>query len=252
MKGGQGALEGQVAIVTGGSRGIGLATARVLARQGARVALIARGQLPLAEAAAQLGDAALAVPADISDPDAVRVAFERVQRELGRLDILINNAALSRLHTIEQARDEDILATVGSNFLGPVYCVRAAVPLMRATGGGQIVNISSEAVTRPFPYLSLYVATKGALEALSLALREELKPDGIRVTLLRTGATASDGFTREWDPRVTEQAMRVWKERGLLDFGGTPMSTEVVAEAILHAVTRPAGASIDFLDLRSG
>ena len=243
-------LAGRVALVTGGSRGIGLATAQALARGGARVVLLARKAEPLAEAAAEIGDLALAIEADVSDPGAVRGAFERVARELGRLDILVNNAAIGRLHKIEHATDADILAGVGTNFLGAIYCVREAVPLMRAVGGGEIVNISSEAVLRPFPYLSLYAATKGALETFSSALHQELKPDGIRVTLLRAGATASAGFALEWDPATAEEAFRVWKERGLLDFSDAPMPTSVLANAVLHAVTQPPGAAIGLLDIR--
>ena len=114
-------LEGRVALVTGGSRGIGLATAQALARGGARVALLARKAEPLAQAAAEIGELALAIEADVSDPGAVRGAFARVARELGRLDILVNNAAIGRLHKIEHATDADILAGVGTNFLGAIY-----------------------------------------------------------------------------------------------------------------------------------
>ncbi len=244
-------LEGKVALITGGSRGIGFATAGALVKRGARVALVARDAAQLEQATRDLGDAALGIQADISDPVAVRRAFVQVRESFGGLHILINNAAIGRLHKVESASDADLQAAVGSNFLGVLYCVREAIPLMRSVGGGEIVNLSSEAVARPFPYLSVYAATKGAVEVLSRALRDELRPERIRVTLVRVGATASDGFTREWDPEVAAEAMAVWKAGGLLDFAaGAPMAVETVAESIVHVLTRPEGTNVDVLEVR--
>jgi NADP-dependent 3-hydroxy acid dehydrogenase YdfG len=242
-------LDGQVAVVTGASRGIGRATARVLAARGARVALLARTPETLTEAAQEIGDSALAIPTDIAQPDSVRAAFARVREQLGRLDLLVNNAAIARLHPLESASDEDLEAAVGTNVLGVLFCTRAAIPLLRASGG-LVVNISSEAVRRPAPWLSVYIATKGAVEVLSSALREELRPEGIRVTLLRSGASTG-GFVEDWDPDEARRAFECWSEMGFLDFVGLPMAPETIAESVVHAATRPPGASIDFLELRS-
>ncbi len=244
-------LSGKVALVTGASRGIGLATARVLADRGARVALLARSEAPLADAAAGIGAPALALVADVSDPNSVRGAFDEVRVAFGRLDILVNNAVVAWPRRIEDARDEELRATVDTNFLGVLHCTRAAVPLMRESGGGDVVNISSEAVRNPFPLLSVYVATKAAVESLSYALKRELASDGIRVTLLRSGAAATAGFIAAWDPADAARALETWKASGHLDFIGSPMPPEVIAESIVHAVTRPPGASVDFLEIRS-
>ena len=244
-----GRLTGKVALVTGASRGIGLATARVLAGYGARVALLARTEARLREARNEIGDSAFVVPADVSDPDSVRAAFASVEREAGRLDLLVNNAAIAPLVTIEAASDDDLRETVGTNFLGVLYCTRAAIPLLRASRG-VIVNISSEGVRRPFPYLSVYLATKGAVELFSTALSEELRSDGIRVTLLRSGASTG-GFAEDWNPAEAQRALTLWVERGLLDFAGMPMPPEAIAESIVHAATCTPGTSVDFLELRS-
>lgn len=242
-------LDGKVAVVTGASRGIGLATARVLAERGARVAMLARERARLDAAVATVGDAAFAITADVSDPASVRAAFAEVEREAGRLDLLVNNAAIARLYRVEDASDDDLAATVGTNFLGVLYCTRAAIPLLRASGG-VVVNVSSEGVRRPFPLLSVYLATKGAVEGLSHALSEELRSDGIRVTLLRSGGSTG-GFAQDWDPEDGRRALELWRERGLLEFVGVPMPPEVIAESIVHAATRPPGVGVDFIELRS-
>jgi NADP-dependent 3-hydroxy acid dehydrogenase YdfG len=98
--------------------------------------------------------------------------------------------------------------------------------------------------------LSVYLATKGAVELLSRALSEELRPDGIRVTLLRSGGSTG-GFAEDWEPEAARRALELWSERGLLDFVGIPMAPEVIAESIVHAATRPPGAGVDFLEIRS-
>jgi meso-butanediol dehydrogenase/(S,S)-butanediol dehydrogenase/diacetyl reductase len=242
-------LDGKIAAVTGASRGIGLATAQVIAARGARVALIARTRSTLDAAAATIGDAAFAIVADVSKPDSVRAAFAEIEREAGRLDLLVNNAAIAQLHRVEDASDEDLAETVGTNLLGVLYCTRAAIPLLRASGG-VVVNLSSEGVRRPFPLLSVYLATKAAVETLSSALSEELRSDGIRVTLLRSGGSTG-GFAQDWEPEAVRRALELWSERGLLDFVGQPMAPEAIAESIVHAATRPPGVGVDFLEVRS-
>jgi len=244
------ALAGKVAVVTGASRGIGLVTARVLAERGAQVALLARSEARLAAAVAAIGDRALAVPTDISRPDSVRTAFDTIERSFGRLDLLVNNAAIARLHTLESASDDDLTATVGTNLLGVLYCTRSAIPLLRDSGTGVIVNISSEGVRRPVPFLSVYLATKGAVEMLSLALKDELRSEGIRVTLLRSGGSTA-GFAADWDPDAAKRAFELWSQLGFFDFVGLPMPPEVIAESVVHAASCPPEASVDFLEIRS-
>ena len=101
----------------------------------------------------------------------MRRAFADVASRLGAPDILVNNAAICLLHRIEEMTDADAQREVATNLMGPLWCARAAIPHMRAAGRGDIVNISSESVRLPFPYLSLYAATKAGLETLSEGLR---------------------------------------------------------------------------------
>src|SRR5690606_4525195 len=108
--------------------------------EGASVVMLARGRQRLEEVAAEYGDAALPVVTDVGDPDSVGAAFKDVDRRFGKLAILVNNAAVYRPCAVERLSDQDIIRQVSTNFLGPVYTSRAAIPLMRAAGGGDIVN----------------------------------------------------------------------------------------------------------------
>jgi NAD(P)-dependent dehydrogenase (short-subunit alcohol dehydrogenase family) len=249
---GEAVLAGRTALVTGASRGIGLAIARALAAEGARVGLLARPGRALDDAAGELGAAGLALPADLGDPGQVRGAFGAVARAFGGLDILVNNAAVARPHRIEEASDAELSREVGTNLLGALYAVRAAVPLLRASGTGHIVNLTSESSADPFPYLLVYAATKAALETLTRGLALELRPDGIRCTLLRVGQTATS-FKDDWDPERREAAIRAWTEGGFRArvSGAAPQPPERVAEAVLFAVTRPPGSVTDELSVRS-
>jgi NADP-dependent 3-hydroxy acid dehydrogenase YdfG len=255
-------LDGKVAIITGATRGYGYTTARAFIGAGARVAIFARSEGSLKEAADSLGPAALPVPTDITDPDSVRRGFRKVREEFGRLDILVNNAVVGKVFKVEGASDDELRSMVGTNFLGPIYCSREAIPLMKVTGGGHIVNVSSETVRRPFPYLTVYAATKGGLEVFSTALREELQEDRIGVTLFRTGASSAvrDGSMRasglgaDWDPAVAAEVAEIWEKGGHAYFAGGVsggMAPETVAASILHTVTRPDHANIDFVEIRA-
>ena len=172
-----GALDGKVAAVTGSTSGSGRGIAKRFVEEGAHVVLLARGPERLAEFAAELGDRAVPIATDVGDPDGVRAAFEQIEERFGKLDILINNAAVYRPCMVELLSDGDIMQQVSTNFLGPVYTSRAAIRLLRAAGGGDIVNVSSESTLDPFPMLSMYVATKVALEMFDRILAEELRDE---------------------------------------------------------------------------
>jgi NAD(P)-dependent dehydrogenase (short-subunit alcohol dehydrogenase family) len=189
-----GRLSGKVALVTGASRGLGRRLCEALVAEGARVGMVARGADDLAQAAVPFGSQALTLPTDITQPDAVRAAFAALKQRFGGVDILVNNAALGHPQKIAEADDRLLQLEVAANLLGPIYCVREAVASMRTRGGGDIVNISSESARLPYPFLSLYAATKSALETLSDGLREELRGDRIRVGVLRSGRLAESSF----------------------------------------------------------
>ncbi len=240
-------LAGKAAIVTGASRGIGFAIARALAGRGVRVALFARSLERAERAADKLGDGSFAVEADVTDPRAVRTGFEHALGHLGGLDILVNNAGIAGLAKIEDATDDDLQREVGTNFLGMVYCSRQALPLLRAAGGGDIVNISSTSVGDPYPYLSIYAATKAAVEMFSVALRREARADGTRVTVMRLGPSWTT-FNEGWDAKTAEQAFKAWADGGYPGWDGS-MDPKIAGESVVQALCYPEQAGIDFFEI---
>ena len=229
-------VAGKVAVVTGASQGIGVAIARVLHDAGMAVALLARSEDKLRTLAGELGERALPVACDVGDPDAVRTAFATVDEHFGRVDLLVNNAGIIGMSLLADADDAHVTSIVAANLLGPMWCSRAAIPLLDAAGGGDIVNISSRAVELARPYLSVYAATKGGLETFTRTLAAELRPQGIRVSSIRVGPTASEPTPASNTDvgNVTEE----WVARGG-PAPEAPAPVESVAEAVLFIATRP-------------
>lgn len=241
-------LKNQVVVITGGSRGIGLSIARAVHARGARVVLMARDAAGLEAARAELGDV-LTFPVDVTDPASVAAALHDVVRVAGRVDVLINNAGLALASPVEKATLADIQAQINVNFLAVVLSCQAVIPLMKAQGGGRILNVSSALVKHPeeFPHLSVYAATKAAVERFTEELREEVKAQGIAVTLFRPGATLT-GFGFNWAPEILEAAYAEWEARAPLCDGF--MEPEVVGEAAASALELPLGVAYDVLELR--
>jgi len=240
-----GELEGNVAVVTGASSGSGVGIAKRFVEEGASVCMLARGETRLREVAARLGKAAIPIVTDIGDPDSVRSAFSEVRRLYGRLDILINNAAVYRPCAVELLSDSDIYRQTATNLFGPIYTSREAIPLLRAAGGGDIVNTSSESTLYPFPMLSIYVATKAGLEAFGKVLAQEVVDDDIRITTVVQGTAEGAGVSStdwEWDPEHAAAAMELWGKLGLTSlvqgkYGG--QNVEAIGDVHVFIVTRP-------------
>lgn len=245
---GEGDLSTRVVLVTGASRGIGLEIAKAFHARGARVALAARGTEKLAEATASLGDGAMGVEMDVSVKASVERGVAEIVERFGAIHVLVNNAAVGRLSRIVDISDRDLEDQVAINFLGPVHCVRAVVPHMRKAGGGDVLNISSDSVERPFPFLGIYGASKAALETLTIALRQELAPENIRVALLRSGPSLT-GFAADWSPEDAQAAFEAWVAGDFLD-PQSVMNPETVAEAAVFLATRAREASVYTLDVR--
>jgi NAD(P)-dependent dehydrogenase (short-subunit alcohol dehydrogenase family) len=193
----------RVAVITGGSRGLGLLMARELAAEGARVAILARdpAELDLArrELSAIGGQRVLALPCDVGNEDEVRWAIDATAERFGRLDILVNNAGVIQVGPLEHMEVEDFEEAMRVHFWGPLYATLAALPHLRERDTGRIVNISSIGGRIAIPHLVPYSASKFALAGLSDGLRAELAKEGIYLTtvcpgLMRTGSHVNARF----------------------------------------------------------
>jgi NAD(P)-dependent dehydrogenase (short-subunit alcohol dehydrogenase family) len=179
----------KVALVTGAARGIGLATAQRFLAEGWRVALLdIEGEL-LRDAVGALKrpDQAMALPCDVSDAAAVNAAIEAVGTRFGRLDALVNNAGVATFAPLLDTTNEDWNRILAVNLTGPFLCTKAAVPLMRASGGGAIVNITSISAVRASTLRSAYGTSKAGLAHLTKQLAVELASAGIRVNAVAPG-----------------------------------------------------------------
>jgi 3-oxoacyl-[acyl-carrier protein] reductase len=191
-------LRGQTAIVTGGSRGIGLAIARTLAAEGVNVAITGRSETHLSQARPRIESAG---PAGVETLGADMRRYEDVERAVnaavarfGGLDILVNNAGIGIFVNAAEMKPEQWSDVIGTNLTGVFYACHAAIPHLRARGGGYIVNISSLAGTNPFVGAAAYCASKAGLNAFSEALMQEVRYDNIRVTCVAPGSVAT-GFS---------------------------------------------------------
>jgi NAD(P)-dependent dehydrogenase (short-subunit alcohol dehydrogenase family) len=244
------ALEGRIAVVTGGHDGIGYYITEALVAAGVRVAILGRRGGRLEEAAHRIGGDVLPIVCDISDPDNVRQAFGKVDEQLGVLDVLINNAALFPLFKVGEATDEELQTAVGTNVLGVLYCMRATIERMRKRGAGDIISLSSESVRRPFPYLATYAATKAAIETLTRGLKQEVRPHGIRVSVLRSGhVEVPDREARTWDPERARAFYQEAEAGGYMTEVGPGIAPQATANAVVNMLRQPDDAVIDLLEL---
>ncbi|GAB4443593.1 MAG: SDR family oxidoreductase [Anaerolineae bacterium] len=187
--------DGRVVILTGASRGIGLATAHVLARAGCRLALAGRDQHALLDLADELdanGYTAIAVPTDMSNTRQAAALARITAQAFGAIDVVINNAGLGVRDDVENIREEQARLVMDINYFGPVALIQGALPHLRANpNGGLIINISSIVGRRAMPGIAGYCASKAALERMAESLRLELKADNIRVSTVYPGVTAT-------------------------------------------------------------
>lgn len=186
-------IKDKVVLVTGASTGIGLAAARLLAKNGAKVALNARSKDKLEQLSKELRGSAV-FPADMADEGAVREMIGKVQAKFKRIDILVNNAGRGMHCPLESIDINEYRKLLELNVVGPLVAMQAAIPVMRKQGGGAIVNISSGTTLMYAPGLSGYSATKRALNGFSLTARNELAKDKIVVSVVYPYVTKSDFY----------------------------------------------------------
>jgi NAD(P)-dependent dehydrogenase (short-subunit alcohol dehydrogenase family) len=224
-------LTGQVAFVTGGSRGIGFSTARALIGEGASVVITGTDQRRLDEAGLELGTSAHAIRADVRRHDEVERAIADTVARFGRLDVLVNNAGIGVYRPVAEMTADEFNRTFETNVSGVFYCCHAALPHLKK-GGGWIVNISSLSSTGPFANGAAYCASKSAINTFSDALMQEVRYDGVRVMCVLPGSV-NTGFggrastTSEW-----------------------ALQPEDVAEAIVGLIAHPPRSLPSRIDIR--
>jgi NADP-dependent 3-hydroxy acid dehydrogenase YdfG len=242
VPGAMGELDGKVALVTGASSGIGEATAEHLADEGASVALLARRHDRLVELASRIeskGGEALPIEADITDHGKVEALVAQTKGQFGGLHILVNNAGVMLLGPVDGADVEQWRRMIDVNLLGLLYCTREAVPVMRESGGGHIVNVSSVAGRQANLGSAVYNMTKWGVTGFSEALRQEALHSGIRVTCIEPGVVETELQGHNKDPAVVEALAK------FRDQIGDPLEAEDVARAIVYAVTQPDHVAVN-------
>jgi 2-keto-3-deoxy-L-fuconate dehydrogenase len=235
-----GAFDGLTALVTGGASGIGLATARLLTAQGARVAVLDRAETAPDGFGAEDGGRGHYLRADITDDASVTAALAAALAALGGLDVLVNNAGIGAQGGIEDNPDDEWHRVLDVNVLGLVRVTRAALPALRASSHAAVVNVCSIAATAGLQQRALYSASKGAVLSLTLAMAADLLPEGIRVNAVNPGTADTPWVGRLLDSSADPQA-----ERAALA-ARQPQGRLVTAEEIAAAIgylASPAAAS---------
>ena len=231
-------LAGKVAVITGASSGIGEAAARLLVVEGVRVVLVARRRERIDALVEELGDAAVALTADVGDAAQVAAVFDEVRKRFGGLDLLFNNAGLGVNSRFDVSDPADWKQMIDVNLYGVLHCTQAAIPLMRGRAGAMISSVSSVGGRYGVESWSVYSATKFAVVGFHDALRKELGNDGIRVSVIEPGAVWT-----EFGQNVSD-AMRERREH--LD----ALTSEDVAQALVYAFAQPPRVLVEEILIR--
>ena len=224
--------------ITGASRGLGRVWAEAALLRGDKVAATARDRASVADLQARFGDAALPLELDVTNPEQVQSAVHQAHSHFGRLDVVVNNAGYSLVGTVEEADEAAVRALFDANFFGSLRVIQAVLPLLRQQNGGHILGVSSSLGIVPAPLIGFYCASKAAIESLHESLAPEVKPFGIKVTLLEPGAYATD-FGSAASLKIAP-GMDVYADFRQRIFGGLSSeergNPKATAEAILKVV----------------
>ncbi|MBB3276627.1 MULTISPECIES: SDR family oxidoreductase [unclassified Pseudoxanthomonas] len=235
-------IEGKVIAITGASSGIGEATARELARRGARVVLGARRTERLEQLVAGItraGGQAVYRKLDVTDLEDTRAFVEQARAEFGRVDVIINNAGVMPLSPLEALKIDEWNRMIDVNIRGVLHGIAAGLPVMKAQGGGQFVNVSSIGGHAVYPTAAVYCATKYAVLAISEGLRQEHQD--LRVTVISPGVTTS-----ELADTITDPASKA----GMDEFRKIAIPAEAIARAIAYAVEQPDDVDVSEVIVR--
>jgi 3-oxoacyl-[acyl-carrier protein] reductase len=246
MRGSGGLLTGRVAVVTGSTRGIGRAMAELFAAEGASVVVNGRQEESTREAAAAV-PGALAAPGDAADGPAVSALVSRVMDELGRIDILVNNAAISRRSALTRVTDAEWDEVIRVNLTGPMLVTRAVVPVMKAQRSGVVLNLVSGAGTEGTVGFTSYAASKGGLVALTRTWAKELAGFGIRVNALSPSALTD--MMRELPAEILDSVRDGLAEPGVVArvalFLVSDLAAGVTGQIVSAAAVSPSDGSPD-------
>jgi clavulanate-9-aldehyde reducatase len=242
-----GSLDGKVTAITGASSGIGEATAELFAKEGAKVALLARRGDRLGELAKRISDdggEALPIEIDITDHGKVEAAMGEIMGQFKALHHLVNNAGVMLLGAVEGWDINDWRRMIDVNLLGLLYCTREALPLIRDSGGGHIVNVSSVAGRTAAFGSAVYNMTKWGVTGFSEALRQEALNSNIRVTCVEPGHVETELQGHNTHPAVVEGIEKMRKEIE------TPLEADDIARGILYAVAQADHVNVNEILIR--
>ncbi|MGC8703326.1 MAG: SDR family oxidoreductase [Thiomonas sp.] len=232
-------IQDKVIVITGASSGLGEATARLLAAQGARVVLGARRSERIEALATELktnGAQALAVTTDVTDAAQVQALVDAAVRTFGRIDVMLNNAGLMPHSPLERRKIADWDRMIDVNLKGVLYGIAAALPTMQAQKSGHIINVSSVAGHKVRPGSAVYAATKHAVLALSEGLRQEVKPWNIRTTVISPGAVATELPDSITEPDMAEAVRQMYR---------VAIPAESFARMVAFAISQPDDVDIN-------
>lgn len=241
-----GHLAGKVALVTGGGTGIGEAAARALAAAGASVAITGRRKDRLDAVVAAIvadGGTALAVQSDAAREDASFAAVDAVIAAFGRLDILVNSAGVNEAGGVQSLSLDGWRKVIDINLWGTIYTTKAALPHIKAAGGGDIINISSTAGRRAAGMFAAYATSKHGVNGFTESIRQELGGDNIRVCVVEPGATETEIANSISDPQWAQVIQQHISKDGA-------MKASDIADAIMFVLTLPRRANVSQILIR--
>lgn len=233
-------VKDKVVIIAGASSGIGAATAKLLAQQGAKLMLLARHQEPLNEIRNQFPAAEILTKAvDVTDRDQVQAAVNETKERFGRIDVMFNNAGIMPISNLADLKYDDWANTININVMGVLNGIYAVLPIMRAQGRGHILSTSSVAGHKVFPGFAVYSGSKFAVRAIMEGLRQEEAANHIKSTIITPGSATTNLYT----PTTAD-------ERAARENANVSLRPEDVAQQVVRVIDTPANVTVSEVQIR--